>query len=62
MVEMEDAGEDEDADVEVVVVVVEEAVHAPHRLQTIYAKHADGRRTWGNGTSRSRIQSTSRRI
>ena len=37
MVEMGDAGEDEDEDaaVEVVVVVVEEAVHAPHRLQTI---------------------------
>ncbi len=35
MVEMGDAEEDEDAAVEVVAVVVEEAVHAAHRLQTI---------------------------
>ncbi len=35
MVKMGDAEEDEDAAVEVVAVVVEEAVHAIHRLQTI---------------------------
>ncbi len=60
MVDIGDAEEDEDADEEVDVVEGDEAVLA-HRLQT-HAKHANGRRTRRDSTSRDRIPSTSWRV